>query len=214
MTKNSAHQATKPIHRKSFPWIWVFVLAGVMVVGMVGGFVYAAGMESHDTFCGSCHTQPESTYLKNSTAAQPADLASYHAGQKSRCIDCHSGQGLFGRIGAEILGATNAVKWYSGTAIQPAPLTQPIGDGNCLKCHQQVTDQSYIPKNQNLIDIGDSQNGHWHLFLSRWQSIASNPGHCVSCHSGHATTGDPKLLYLNRQNIGAVCDACHSVLRD
>jgi hypothetical protein len=102
---------------------------------VVGGFPYAANMESHDTFCGSCHTQPESTYLNNSTATQPADLASYHARQKTRCIDCHSGQGLFGRIQAEALGATNAIKWYSGTAIQPAPLTQSIGDGNCLKCH-------------------------------------------------------------------------------
>jgi nitrate/TMAO reductase-like tetraheme cytochrome c subunit len=62
----------------------------------------------HDQFCASCHTQPESIFFQRSTGALAVDLASFHTTQKTRCIDCHSGPGLFGRMQAELLGARNA----------------------------------------------------------------------------------------------------------
>jgi len=200
------------IHWEKVPWKPILILLSVALVIAAGGFTFAATQESHDSFCGSCHTQPESTYLQNSTASQPVDLASWHTTQSTRCIDCHSGVGVLGRMQADLLGAKNAFKWYTGTAIQPAPLTQPIGNGNCLKCHQQVTQSAYVPKNQDLPVEEEAQNGHWHLFLSRWQALDASAARCVTCHSAHTTDGDKTIFYLNQQHTLSVCESCHQKL--
>lgn len=212
MAKKSVHPVKASRARRTIPWALALVVLVVVILLPVGGFAFAATQESHDAFCGSCHTQPESTYLARATAAKPVDLASYHTAEATRCIDCHSGAGLGGRLQAEMLGAGNAFKWYSGTAAQPAPLTNPIRDDHCLKCHPNITDRNYVPNNQALQDLGEAENGHWHFFLKRWQAQAASAGACVSCHSSHATEGDAQILYLNQQTTGAVCDACHRTL--
>jgi predicted CXXCH cytochrome family protein len=175
------------------------VLAGLGVVGVAGAFGFGAYQEEHDPFCASCHTQPETTYYQRSTGAQPVDLASAHTGQKIHCIDCHSGAGTGGRVSAEMMGAHNAFLYFTGQALQPARLTHPIDDENCLKCHSQVT-------------TARTQNNHFHFFLARWQARDPNAARCVSCHSGHATDGTVDLMYLNEQQTTAVCASCHQVL--
>lgn len=212
MRRKAAHPVKKQNPGKRFPWMVFWIVVAVVVVLTASGFTFAATKESTDPFCGSCHTQPESTYLERSTAATAVDLASYHTPQKTRCIDCHSGEGVIGRISAEIMGAGNAFKWYTGTAIQPAPLNHPIRDGNCMKCHSQVAQQGYVPNNPALVQLGDSENGHWHLLLGRWRLASSNAAKCVDCHAGHATNGDARIFYLNDQQTTSVCDSCHQVL--
>jgi nitrate/TMAO reductase-like tetraheme cytochrome c subunit len=202
----------------------ILVLATVVIVGILltaGGFAFAASQESHDPFCASCHTQPESTFFQRSTAAQPTDLASHHTAQQTRCIDCHSGPGLVGRMRAELLGAHNAFAWITHTAIQPAQLTVPIRDANCLKCHRDVTQRGYKPKVP--VAIGglnirggeeEGRSNHWHEFLARWQATTPNAGTCTSCHSGHLTDGTAQTGFENLQTTRTVCNACHEVLRE
>jgi nitrate/TMAO reductase-like tetraheme cytochrome c subunit len=201
----------------------ILVLAGIVALGILlaaGGFVFAASQETHDPFCGSCHTQPESTFLQRSTDAQAVDLASYHTTQKTRCIDCHSGPGILGRMRAELLGAHNALAWYAHTAVQPAKLTVPIRDANCLKCHQAVTQRGYTPKQSVTIggEFGrgeeEARTNHWHEFLARWQAAAPNAGTCTSCHPGHSTDGTAQTGFENTQTTQSVCEACHRVLRE
>jgi nitrate/TMAO reductase-like tetraheme cytochrome c subunit len=201
----------------------VWVLASVVALGVVlaaGGFVFAANQESHDPFCGSCHTQRESTFLQRSTAAQPVDLASYHTSQQTRCIDCHSGPGIVGRIEAELLGAHNAISLYTHTAVQPARLTVPIRDANCLKCHQAVTQRGYTPQIAvSIPGLGgqgerEARTNHWHENLARWQIASSTAGTCTSCHPGHLTDGTAQTGFENGQTTNAVCQACHRVLRE
>jgi predicted CXXCH cytochrome family protein len=214
--------------KKSFPFIPILGILFVFgVVLTVGGFVFAASQESHDSFCSSCHTQPETTYYQRSTAAQATDLASFHTTQTTRCIDCHSGSGVSGRMSAELIGARNAILWYTGKAVQPAVLTSPIGDGNCIKCHLDVTQQNFTPKEQISIGgvtsgggggfggerEGEGRANHWHAFLTRWQAADPNSGTCVSCHSGHAAGATAQTGFMNAQNVQQVCDACHQVLR-
>jgi nitrate/TMAO reductase-like tetraheme cytochrome c subunit len=205
------------------------VILGAAVLGLLlagGGFAFAASQESHDPFCASCHTQPESTFFERSQAAQPVDLASYHTTQETRCIDCHSGEGVTGRVQAELMGAHNALAWYTGTAVQPAVLTTPISDANCLKCHQDVTSRGYQPKAQIAIQgIGGGREGfrggreeeggnnHWHEQLAKWQATSANAGTCTSCHSGHVTDGTAQNGFMNNQTVQATCDACHQVMR-
>ena len=205
--------------KKSFGFTWVLV--GILALGIflaAGGFTFAASQETHDSFCASCHTQPESTFFQRSTTTQAVDLASYHTAQQTRCIDCHSGPGIWGRMQAELLGARNTVAWYTHTAVQPAPLTFPIPDANCLKCHQAVTQRGYTPK-QSVTIIGEGRRGgeeagpnHWHELLARWQAVAPNAGTCTSCHPGHSTDGSAQTGFENAQTTRTECEACHKVL--
>lgn len=179
----------------------VLIPLGLLVLLTAGGFTFAATQEQHDSFCASCHTQPESTFYQRSVDSQPVDLASAHTAKETRCIDCHSGAGLTGRVSAELMGARNASAWLTHTAVQPAPVTVPISDVNCLKCHQEVTAQR------------PDENNHFHVFLGRWQAVDPNAASCVSCHSGHATNGEAQIAFLNRAQTTQVCQACHQALR-
>ncbi len=224
-----------PAPKKRLPILLILPAAVIVLVLLgVGGFAVGASQESHDPFCASCHTQPESTFYQRSTGAQPVDLASMHTTYTNHCIDCHSGAGLSGRISAEMMGASNAVKWYTGTAVQPAPLNNPIGDQNCLKCHADVVAQTFTPKEQISIPgvrTGEGGGGgfgnrsdranHWHALLAKWQATSPTAGNaaaqpaggCTSCHLGHAQGGTAATGFMTSQMIQPVCDACHQVLR-
>lgn len=216
-------QMPNPANKKRVPVVTILIVAVVVVFLLAaGGFVFAASQESNDPFCASCHTQPESTYFQRSTAGQAADLASFHTAQKTACIDCHSGQGIFGRMQAELMGARNALMWYSGTAVQPAVLNFPIGDENCLKCHQQVTQRGFTPQESITVPgvggraegrEGEGGNNHWHQQLARWQAASPTAATCVSCHSGHAAGASAANGFMSAQAVQTVCDACHQVLR-
>ncbi len=210
-------------NKKNFMVIPILLIAIVIVVILAaGGFAFAASQETHDAFCASCHTQPETTYYQRETGTAPIDLASFHSAQYARCIDCHSGVGLAGRLQAELLGARNAAKWYSGTAVQPAVLNYPIADANCLKCHQDVTQRSFVPKEQiSVPGRGGGEGGgeggrnnHWHAFLTRWQTATpATAGTCTSCHGGHPTSGTAQTGFMDSQAVQNTCNACHQVLR-
>jgi nitrate/TMAO reductase-like tetraheme cytochrome c subunit len=198
--------------------VWIlFGGAALAIVLAVGGFTFAA---SQDTFCLSCHTQPESTFLQRSTASQAADLASFYSDQATptRCIDCHSGPGIFGRMRAELLGAHNSLAWYTGTATQPAKLTVPIQGANCLKCHKDVVQRGYVPKT-TVQGLGGRRGGEeggpdlWHERLAEWSSTSAQAATCTSCHNGHGTQGTAATGFGNTQANRAVCDACHGDLR-
>jgi hypothetical protein len=206
------------------------MLLGLVAVGIVlvaGGFTFAASQETHDSFCASCHSEPESTFYQRAVAAQAADLASFHTAQQTRCIDCHSGAGPIGRIQAELLGARNAAAWYTHTAVQPARLTFPIQDQNCVKCHADLTQPGFVAKEQITIPSapggggGEGEGGrgeqgrrnHWHTFLARWQLIDPTAGSCTSCHSGHTTGSTAQNGFLDAQTTANECNACHRVLR-
>ncbi|MEZ4660844.1 MAG: NapC/NirT family cytochrome c [Caldilineaceae bacterium] len=212
----------QPTHPKNKRFLFIWLFAGVVALGILlgaGGLTYAANQEEHDPFCASCHTQPESTFVQRSTDAQPVDLASYHTGQNTRCIDCHSGQGVTGRLQAEFLGAHNLLAWYSNTAVQPAHMNEPLPDSHCLKCHAEVTQKGYTPK--NLVSIvyegrqrqGEAHNNHWHELMARWQSTSSSAGNCTSCHFGHITDGNAASGFQTADTTRATCDACHRGIR-
>ena len=209
-------------NKKKFPIIPALI---VVCVGFIlvagGGFAFGASQESHDTFCASCHTMPETTFVQNTTAAQPVDLASYHTPQNTLCIDCHSGQGVGGRVQAELMGAVNAAKWFTGTAIQPAVLLYPIGDQNCLKCHQNVVVRGFSPREAITVPAGTNggrgndtgKQNHYHENLIRWQAASPTAGTCTSCHSGHTANASLQNGFMNAQDVQFTCTACHNVLR-
>ncbi len=192
-------------------WRWplIGILALLLIVAPASAIGVSVHMENNDAFCASCHTQPETDYVARAEAvrqgqAEPADLAAVHAGaeQPVGCIACHSGAGMLGRVDALTLGARDLVAYTRGNFPQPAPLTHPIGDANCIKCHQDYAKSR-------------SFDNHYHLFLARWQKFAGdNAATCVDCHSGHVQDGEAQLAFLNRPRVEAQCNACHRVMGD
>jgi hypothetical protein len=180
-----------------------------LVLLSAGGFVFAATQEQNDSFCASCHTQPESTYYQRSIAAAAVDLASAHRAENTRCIDCHSGMGILGRVSAEMMGAQNALKWYTGTAHQPAPLVYPIGDENCMKCHADVLTEQH-DSDSRTVNFGPK--GHYHSYLAQWKEADTNAAACTSCHFGHETEGNSDNSWVIPASVQNVCEACHALL--
>lgn len=184
----------------------------VLIAGVLAGLIAFMGLalivfaqvEEQDAFCASCHTEPELTYFNRTQAAGAVDLATvhaalHHAGTHTstvRCIDCHSGPGVGGRLSSMALGARDAFRWVTGTAIQPAVQTVPIDDANCLKCHTDTP-------------AGTDFDNHFHHYLAEWQSKDASAGGCVDCHTSHTTDGNPSIGFLQQQRMQVVCEQCH-----
>ncbi len=185
----------------------MIAVVGGMFLG-VGGFAFAAHQEENDSFCASCHTQPESTYYERSLNAA-VDLATAHKQKEVRCIDCHSGEGIQGRVTAEIMGAQNAFKWYSGTAVQPAPLLYTVDNSHCIKCHAEVLTENHDPSIKSKLF---GPKGHYHTYLTQWKDTDQQSGNCVSCHYGHELGSTAKTTWVASNSIGKQCDSCHKAL--
>ncbi|MDD2922136.1 MAG: cytochrome c3 family protein [Anaerolineales bacterium] len=173
--------------------------AAAIVMLIVSSMFVGTQLENHDSFCASCHTEGETTFYKRSLAAdKPVDLASFHTAKAARCIDCHSGGGITGRIGGLMTGATDTFSYLFTKYPQPAVMEEPFGDGNCLKCHANIAQKQ-------------DMNNHFHVFLPKWQAADKNAATCVSCHNGHNTNGSVAIQYLNEKDTVAVCQKCHAV---
>lgn len=175
-------------------------IAALILFGLIIP-VSAMQLENHNSFCASCHTEGEQTFLDRSMAVKPVDLASIHdiKGQ-ARCIDCHTGPGIVGRYIGLTAGATDLISYFSGHYPQPAKLEEPWPDANCLKCHANIADKQDF-------------NNHFHIFLPKWQAVdPKNAAHCVDCHASHDTTNDAGTAFINRKATLQVCDKCHSTV--
>jgi nitrate/TMAO reductase-like tetraheme cytochrome c subunit len=194
-TKKASNGQSKP--RK-----WLIVIAGLALVGLAfagGGGLYASSLENHDSFCASCHTQPESTYYDRTQVTGSVDLASVHAAKSVNCIDCHSGSGVTGRIMAMTLGAGDLLAYTSGHYNNPALVTAPIKDENCLKCHADISAKR------------DFKN-HFHYFLPQWQNQDPKAATCVECHQAHVTGGRSDLSFLPEAHTVETCKRCHAAV--
>lgn len=176
------------------------VVAAFIIFGLVIPLI-SMQFENHDSFCASCHTEGEVTFLKRSLVAASAttDLASFHAAKgAARCVDCHTGPGIIGRYGGLMAGESDLVSYFSGHYPQPAVQDTPLSDGNCLKCHEAVLTKQ------------DMQN-HFHFFLPKWQAQdPQNVATCADCHLSHDTTNDAGAVFLNQNVTSAICQKCHT----
>ncbi len=182
------------------------IIAAILVVGAavigVGAIGSALAMENQDSFCASCHTEPEVTYYQQSVQAPVVTLAAFHTTKQTACIDCHSGGGPLGRAEGLIQGADDLLIYYSGNYRRPAITTNPLGDDSCVKCHDNVF---------NRRRGGRNTDGHYHAFLSRWQAVDSNAAHCVTCHTSH-TQAAANQQFLDAARVNQTCDDCHAVI--
>lgn len=179
------------------------IAAGLVVLLAAGGFAGMLRLEETNTFCASCHTQPESEYVGRIGSA-PRDLAAAHMGEiRVNCIDCHAGPGLGGRAVAMLGGARNAVLYVTKTMVQPARAMGPFPDGDCVKCHADLLRS----ENYNGLD------NHFHSFLGELKRLKPDQALiCVDCHAGHAQDGEAGLSFLNRPRAETACQQCHNAM--
>lgn len=167
------------------------------VLGLSSGAVYGIQLENQDSFCASCHTQPEAKYFQQSMATPATTLAAFHTQKQARCIDCHSGGGPFGRMEGLTQGGIDLLAYQSGNFHAPAVTLAKLNDDSCVKCHNDTVTRGGF-------------NNHFHLYLRQWQAADSNAAGCVDCHVAHPT-GDPQQQFV-QNSAQAVCNQCHRSL--
>lgn len=184
--------------QKPQSWIKKWLIGGGLILIFIPfGTLVGAQLENNDAFCASCHTEPETTYYQRTQGDTLTDLAVAHGSEDVHCIDCHSGEGVNGRLHAMTLGGQDFLKFVGRNYSQPAPLTHSISDENCLKCHQDVT-------------ANRTFENHYHAFMAKWHELDTNAGSCVDCHAGHKTDINTQESFLNEQRTAATCNACHT----
>jgi predicted CXXCH cytochrome family protein len=194
--KRKSNPKSKPLSARGKFILWGAAIVGVLIVGAM---FTGTQLENHDSFCASCHTEGETTFYQRSLATdKPVDLASFHTEKTTRCIDCHTDQGVTGRIGGLMAGASDLVSYFFEDYPQPAIQDKPINDGNCYKCHADIAQKQEM-------------NNHFHVFLRKWQAADKSAATCVSCHNGHNTNGDLSIKYLNEKDTALICQKCHAV---
>jgi hypothetical protein len=199
--------------RRRLDWRVLVALLVVGALALVGGVSIVSANEQNDQFCGSCHTQPETTYLarfQTALTGEANDLAAFHhkqlyprnspTAQHIKCIDCHVGEGLVGRGIVVSLAAWDALKYVTHTARQPAQVVFNIQNEGCIKCHDaQVKVNLDKPAKPFLID------NHFHYLLFEPGAPYES---CVSCHLAHRVGAEANGFEFTSVYI-PVCEDCH-----
>ncbi len=131
----------------------------------------AVQKENDDAFCASCHTKPETTYYQNSLTNRERDLAAWHRGEETRCIDCHSGPGVRGRLVAMGNGLLDLLAYRSGNYRDPAVTMRPVDDAGCTKYHDMPKVFAGEAGEGRSVTGVEGYDGHYHaeLLLLRWR---------------------------------------------
>ena len=198
---------------------WVIGLGVALiafVVLAIGGVGVSLVLENQNSFCASCHTEPEAKYYQQSLQVNGTTLATFHVQKQTNCIDCHSGGGPLGRAQGLEQGIDDLVLYVSGNYKRPAITSNPLGDDSCLKCHPEVLTRgrrSPPSKIQDPVQARGSRpnDGHYHQFLQRWQAADPRAAHCVNCHTSH-TDGLANVGFMTADPVARVCDGCHTGL--
>jgi hypothetical protein len=193
--------------------IGVGVIVVVLAVLAIGSAGVSILLENQNSFCASCHTEPEVKYYQQSLQSNATTLSTFHTQKQAGCIDCHSGGGPLGRAQGLQQGLDDLVLYLSGNYKKPAITSNPLGDDSCLKCHSEVlTRGRRSPPSpiQNPVQARGNRasDGHYHQFLQRWQATDPRAAHCVTCHTSH-TDGQANVGFMSADPVQQVCDGCH-----
>lgn len=192
--------------RRLRPWLLLLVVGGVVL--LPSGWLVTDHLEHDDRFCVSCHLPSgvplHREKLRDFGLRPPDSLASLHAkaGNRAhadgrfRCIDCHGGTGLGGRVRVKLLSARDAFWYVSGRFEEPKRMTWPLRDADCLHCHKTFRERG-----------ASSTNPPFHSLPVHNGAL---PVHCVECHLSHEKGGLADRFFLHPRVVRAQCARCHS----
>jgi hypothetical protein len=199
--------------------------AGLGAAVLVGGAALSAlgwtvsdRLEQDNDFCNACHLDgpdggtPLHLEVRRGFDARPAlSLAAAHAeagvsdrhGSDAafRCIDCHGGTSIPGRVRVKALAAKDAFWYVVGDFAEPDGMRWPLWDEDCRKCHAEYAGQS-------------------------WDGFGPEPFHarsvhnvklgigCVECHFVHEAGGDPAAHFVDAAAVRVQCARCHDEFQE
>ena len=186
-------------------------LAAAMLAASLGaaGWAVSDSLEQDNDFCNACHVSKETPLhreIRRDFDARPAaSLAGAHAVAGAahrddgalRCIDCHGGTSLAGRVRVKALAAKDAFFYLGGRFEEPRAMRWPLWDEDCRKCHASFAERSP--------ESGRSPGFHELAVHNAGLGVG-----CVECHRVHASGGDPDVNFLDTGAVRAQCARCHS----
>ncbi len=192
--------------RRAGAWL---ALVGVCLAAPAG-FVVSDRLEARNDFCSSCHLEPgvplHQAIRRDFDAAAAASLAAAHARadvldagapREFRCIDCHGGASLTGRLRVKLLAARDAFWYVVGHFEEPQEMRWPLWDEDCAKCHP---------------DFDESEPAEWESpgFHQLAVHNAELGVACVECHRSHEADGDPAAHFIAASHVRSQCARCHA----
>jgi hypothetical protein len=189
---------------------WALVALAALLVAAPTGFVVSDRIEADNDFCTACHLSPgvplHREIRRDFDAAPAESLAAAHAragvdedGAKRefRCIDCHGGTSLHGRLRVKAIAARDAFWYVIGRFEEPTSMRHPLWDEDCSKCHAR---------------FDESEPAEWET--PRFHQLAVHNAElgvaCVECHLSHEPGGDPELDFIAVAHTRAQCARCHA----
>ncbi|MFQ5855854.1 MAG: hypothetical protein ACE5LU_09455 [Anaerolineae bacterium] len=173
----------------------IITATAVAWLTVAGGALY---LETRDSFCAACHTQPEILYYERSidVEAGGVDLASFHRLEEgTRCIDCHGGVGPRARLKTLVLAAGDTVQFATGRYERPARMDAPLANPNCRHCHGGAV-------------IKEGFENHFHNLMD---DPRAPPIFCVACHVTHQE-GTQRAFFVREDDVFPSCNRCHDVM--
>ena len=215
--------------------------AAVIVLGVIG-FTTGTLLEENDSFCASCHTVPETTYVdrsgiaKANAAAPVTDMASSHfhlamaKGETTNCISCHRGNSSLGdRAQTLALALKDTITLVLGKAdptIEKPTIAQPmLVNTACIGCHEKTLltvngnathFHNLLPATLALVAQGKpliTTSGRGRIRNDRGATTQLT---CTDCHAAHKTQDltDPLASKLKLVDKVAAQKACDACHKD
>jgi hypothetical protein len=162
------------------------------------GWFVTDELESHDSFCTSCHldanTPLHAAKRRDFNTLPAVNLASEHFKHDDsfRCITCHRGASFPNRVRVKLLAASDALEYLTGRFEEPDSMEHPLWNEDCVQCHAK-----YEPERDDAFHAIEVHN---------LPNFALN---CVQCHEAHPTGRDEKLAFLAREPLVEKCRNCH-----
>ncbi len=185
------------------------VVAAAVVATASAAWVTVDLLERDNDFCNACHLEPGLPLhidIRRDFDRRPAvSLAGLHAAaardggaeRDFRCIDCHGGTGVHGRLRVKGLAAKDAFWYVVGRFEEPDAMRWPLWDEDCGKCH-------------SAFDGGHAEAWRTPRFHQLPVHNVELGVSCVECHRTHDRGGDPNAYFLYAPWVRTQCARCHS----
>jgi hypothetical protein len=188
----------------------IALAAALLLAAAPAGFVASDRLEQRNEFCSSCHLEPgvplHREIRSDFDAAVPASLAAAHARagveasgsqREFRCIDCHGGTSLVGRLRVKAVAARDAFWYVMGRFEEPRRMRAPLWDEDCAKCHPRF--------DESEPEEWESPRFHQLAVHNTELGVA-----CVECHRSHEQGGDPEAWFVSAAHVRTQCARCHA----
>jgi hypothetical protein len=226
-------------------WIgrWDRVIAALVAVLVLLSVASAAGVsiaEENDSFCATCHLNPERTYVERARGVAQAvdqaqtqgltgdeiwrrgrdaahDLASAHRAAEWNCVSCHRGRNdLSDRATALMLGASNSLRYLVGDFdADHKGVAQPgLVEASCLRCHVKAPQLGGLDDGEVNPVMVDSFENHFHIYLFEPSYADQVTIGCLDCHPSHlAMPAVIPYFTAEEQAVLPACVQCHIDVR-